>query len=68
MFSVSRDSKVLSVLAKKRGEKGYRELQGEALRSMLFSLLKEEVCDVQIIVVYSLLGNYVCETHLFNNS
>ena len=46
MFSVSRDSKVLSVLAKKRGEKGYRELQGEALRSMLFSLLKEEVCDM----------------------
>ena len=43
MYSVSQDSKVLSVLAKKRGQKGYRELQGETLRSMLFSLLKEEV-------------------------
>lgn len=43
MASVSRDPKVLSVLSKKRGEKGYRELQGENLRSMLFSLLKEEV-------------------------
>ncbi|XP_028405416.1 dynein heavy chain domain-containing protein 1-like isoform X2 [Dendronephthya gigantea] len=42
MYSVSQDSKVLSVLAKKRGQKGYRELQGETLRSMLFSLLKEE--------------------------
>jgi hypothetical protein len=47
MYSVGQDSKVLSVLAKKRGEKGYRELQGEALRSMLFSLLKEEVCDIK---------------------
>ena len=53
MFSVSRDSKVLSVLAKRRGEKGYRELQGEALRSMLFSLLKEEVCHMLIIFIYS---------------
>ena len=43
MASVSRDPKVLSVLSKKRGEKGCRELQGENLRSMLFSLLKEEV-------------------------
>lgn len=43
MASVSRDPKLLSVLSKKRGEKGYRELQGENLRSMLFSLLKEEV-------------------------
>jgi hypothetical protein len=51
MHSVGRDSKVLSVLAKKRGGKGYRELQGEALRSMLFSLLKEEVCAMWLNLV-----------------
>lgn len=50
MYCVSRDSKVLSVLPKKRGEKGYRELQGEVLRSMLYSLLKEEVRNVFLIL------------------
>lgn len=47
MQSVIKDSKVLSILAKKRGEKNYRELQGEALRSMLFSLLKHQVMTLK---------------------
>ena len=55
MQTVVRDSKVLSSLAKRKGEKGYRELQGEALRSMLFSLLK-----AQVISIFTRLGFETC--------
>ena len=34
---------MLSVLSKKRGEKGYRELQGESMRSLLLDIIRKEV-------------------------
>lgn len=38
------DSKVLSVLPlKKRGEKGWRDLQGDTLRELLLELIRKEV-------------------------
>ena len=43
MTAVQRDPKVLSVLEKKRGERGYRELQGEALRELLVQLVAKQV-------------------------
>ena len=42
---ILKDPKVLSVLhLKKRGEKGWRELQGDALRDLLLELIRKEVC------------------------
>ena len=43
MRVVSNDSKVLSVVNRRRGEKGYRLLQGENLRSLLLSLVLQQV-------------------------
>ncbi len=43
MAAVMKDPKVLSVLEKKRADKGFRELQGENLRSMFFELITKEV-------------------------
>ncbi|EDO49394.1 predicted protein, partial [Nematostella vectensis] len=43
MQIVLKDTKVLSVLSMKRGEKGWRELQGEPLRNLLLELIQSEV-------------------------
>ena len=49
------DSKVLSVLPlKKRGEKGWRDLQGDTLRELLLELIRKEVsseflCTVTVV-------------------
>ena len=43
MRVVSNDSKVLSVVNRRRGEKGYRLLQGDNLRSLLLSLILQQV-------------------------
>eukprot|EP00794_Sanderia_malayensis_P003656 gene3656-4173_t len=42
MSAVLKDPKVLSVLEKKRGEKGFRDLQGENLRTVFFELITKE--------------------------
>ncbi|XP_048580282.1 dynein heavy chain domain-containing protein 1 isoform X3 [Nematostella vectensis] len=42
MQIVLKDTKVLSVLSMKRGEKGWRELQGEPLRNLLLELIQSE--------------------------
>ncbi|XP_076466624.1 dynein heavy chain domain-containing protein 1-like isoform X2 [Babylonia areolata] len=42
MRVVSNDSKVLSVVNRRRGEKGYRLLQGDNLRSLLLSLIQQQ--------------------------
>jgi hypothetical protein len=43
MRVVSNDSKILSVVNRRRGEKGYRLLQGDNLRSLLLSLIRQQV-------------------------
>lgn len=45
MRVVSNDSKVLTVVNRKRGEKGYRLLQGDNLRTLFLGLIqsKEEI-------------------------
>ena len=43
MAAVLKDSKVLSVLEKKRGDKGYRELQGDKLRELFVDVISKEV-------------------------
>ena len=45
MSAVLKDPKVLSVLEKKRGNRGYRELQGENLRKLLFQLVTKQVTE-----------------------
>lgn len=41
---ILKDPRVLSALPlKKRGEKGWRELQGDALRDLLLELIRKEV-------------------------
>ena len=51
MRVVSNDSKVLSVVNRRRGEKGYRLLQGDNLRSLLLSLILQQV-DSSLIPVF----------------
>ncbi|KAH3716379.1 hypothetical protein DPMN_059101 [Dreissena polymorpha] len=43
MRVVSNDSKVLTVINRRRGEKGYRLLQGDNLRSLFLTLIQMEV-------------------------
>ena len=43
MTAVLKDPKVLSVLEKKRGDKGYRELQGDKLRELFVDVIAKEV-------------------------
>lgn len=47
---VAKNTKVTLVLTKKRGELGWRELQGDTLRLMLLGLIHEEVLDKNILV------------------
>ncbi|GFR96312.1 dynein heavy chain domain-containing protein 1-like, partial [Elysia marginata] len=42
MRVVSNDSKCLSVVNRRRGDKGYRLLQGDNLRSLLLTIMKEQ--------------------------
>ena len=37
------DSKVLNILEKKRGDKGWREYQGSRLKELLLSLIEKQV-------------------------
>ena len=49
---ILKDAKVLSVLPlKKRGEKGWRDLQGDSLRELLLELIRKEVCSFFVLVV-----------------
>ena len=43
MRVVSNDSKVLTVINRRRGEKGYRLLQGDNLRSLFLQLIQLQV-------------------------
>ena len=43
MRVVSNDSKVLTVINRRRGEKGYRLLQGDNLRSLFLQLIQTQV-------------------------
>ena len=43
MAAVASDAKVLAMLTRQRGDKGYRLLQGERLRDLLIKLIAEEV-------------------------
>ena len=48
---ILKDPKVLSVLPlKKRGEKGWRELQGDSLRELLLELIRKEVVAIWNVV------------------
>ncbi len=62
MAAVMKDPKVLSVLEKKRGDKGFRELQGEKLRSMFFELITKEVR----ISISSISNNIGIFMHIFS--
>ena len=42
-LSIRDDSRLLSLLGKRRGQKGFRELQGEALRQTLYTVLSKMV-------------------------
>ena len=44
MLAVQKDPMVLSVLERKKGERGYRRLQGEVLREELLLLIAAQVC------------------------
>lgn len=48
------DPKVTSILSKQRGEKGYRVHQGDKLRTLLSTLIEEEVqsgdIDISLII------------------
>lgn len=54
MRVVSNDSKVLTVINHRRGEKGYRLLQGDNLRGLFLQLIQMQVCCKLVIRVYSL--------------
>ena len=43
MKAVVADPKVMSVLEKRKGQKGHRELQGDVLRELLLSLIIAQV-------------------------
>lgn len=43
MKAIAADPKVLSILSKRKGQKGWRELQGENLKQILLSMIKVEV-------------------------
>ena len=43
MKAVANDPKVLSILSKRKGQKGWRELQGDVLRDNLMQLIKHQV-------------------------
>ena len=50
---ILKDPKVLSAVSlKKRGEKGWRELQGEALRDHLLELNRKEVLAISFCLVW----------------
>ncbi|PIK44244.1 putative dynein heavy chain domain-containing protein 1 [Apostichopus japonicus] len=42
MKAIAADPKVLSILSKRKGQKGWRELQGENLKQILLSMIKVE--------------------------
>ena len=48
-MAVQKDPLILSVLHKKKGEPGYRQLQGHALRDMLIVLVTKQV-SVKMVV------------------
>lgn len=51
MRVVSLDSKVMTVVHRKRGEKGYRLLQGDNLRALLLNLIQKQVNKEVIEVI-----------------
>ncbi|CAG5130198.1 unnamed protein product, partial [Candidula unifasciata] len=56
MRVVSNDSRCLSVVSRRRGDKGYRLLQGDNLRSLLLSIIKEQeevLKDLEILISVS---------------
>jgi NADH:ubiquinone oxidoreductase subunit E len=63
MQVISKDSKVVSVLQKSRGESGWRELQGETMRALLLDLIKVEVSNVLFYIHQMSLKNSGVRTH-----
>ena len=58
---ILKDPRVLSALPlKKRGEKGWRELQGDALRDLLLELIRKEVSLFTVSLDSSMRNNIVC--------
>ena len=45
MKAVANDPKVLSILSKRKGQKGWRELQGDVLSDNLMQLIKQQVSN-----------------------
>ena len=52
--SITDDPRALSLLAKKRGQKGFREIQGDSLRTSLDSIYKS------LVSVCSGLNSLIC--------
>ena len=48
MKAVVTDPKVMSVLEKRKGQKGYREIQGDVFRELLLSLISTQVRSQRI--------------------
>lgn len=58
---ILKDPRVLSALPlKKRGEKGWRELQGDALRDLLLELIRKEVSVFMLSLHSSMRNKIVC--------
>lgn len=53
--SIHDDPRLLSLLGKRRGQKGFREMQGEQLRQCLSGVLSTLVCACVIVHLSSLL-------------
>jgi hypothetical protein len=51
MRVVSNDSKVLTVINRRRGEKGYRLLQGDNLRALFLQLIQTQVIPPSTLTV-----------------
>ncbi len=63
MKAVVTDPKVMSVLEKRKGQKGYRELQGDVLRELLTALISTQVSSGKTCVATEIL-----EENLFKDS
>lgn len=63
MNSITDDPRALSLLGKKRGQKGFREIQGDSLRTSLDSVYRSLVSEwsiEQLLIIIMLIGEY-CE-------
>ena len=60
--SITDDPRALSLLGKKRGQKGFREIQGDSLRTSLDSVYKSLVSELMservVRVIVIIIGEY----------